>query len=303
MSAAENKPGTANGAQSSPPDPHRPDRRTTVAVLLLVLAALIGLAALFGSTAFAGGDDWETFHGAAWRVLRGQPLYGTRVTHAFFSNPPWVAIALVPLALLPPRWGWGMLVGLGFLAVGILARRYTVGRWKILFLLLSPPIFYSTLHGQIDPVVLAMALLPREWWALAALTKPQVAIAWLFGIPRRRWPVAGLVLVAFIGVSLLVFGNWPARLLAQPTPFVDSAHNLWAGLWPFQIPAGLALVLISLRRDDERFLFAASPFLSPYAATSTLLGPWLAVTSWLSDWEVGLLWLSWWGTVIYRLVA
>jgi len=75
---------------------------------------------------------------------------------------------------------------------------------------------------------------------------------------------------------------------------------LWLGLFPFQVPVGVSLILFGISRKDEKLLIAGSPFLSPYAATSSLIGPWLAVSCFLNDWQVFIVWLSWWGAVIYR---
>jgi hypothetical protein len=112
---------------------------------------------------------------------------------------------------------------------------------------------------------------------------------------------AGLLTLLVLLLSFPFFGFWPIDILKQPTPFVEAAHNLWYGLWPFQIPAGLAVLLLGIRRKDERLLIAASPFLSPYAATSSLLGPWIALSSFLKEWEAALIFLSWWGAVLCRL--
>ena len=51
------------------------------------------------------GDDWETFYGAAQRVLSGESLYGKQITFGYSLDPPWVAAALVSISLLPFRYG------------------------------------------------------------------------------------------------------------------------------------------------------------------------------------------------------
>ena len=80
----------------------------------------------------------------------------------------------------------------------------------------------------------------------------------------------------------------------------EKTWNLWLGLWPFQVPAGVTLLLFGLSRKDERLLLAASPFLSPYATISSMLGPWLAVLMFLEKWQAAIVWLSWWAAVAYR---
>ncbi len=167
----------------------------------------------------------------------------------------------------------------------------------------SPAALYILLHGQVEPLILAAVFLPREWWPLAALTKPQIGLGLAFGIQRRGLLRAALITVGVLLLSLVLFGAWPRDLLAQPTPFVEGAHNLWLGLWPFQVPAAVALILLGMRRHDERLLVAAGPFASPYATTSSLIGPWLALVSFLREWESALVWAAWWGAVAYRFLA
>lgn len=88
--------------------------------------------------------------------------------------------------------------------------------------------------------------------------------------------------------------------MRQPRPFVKEAHNLWLGLWPFQFPIFVALILVGISHRDDRFLISGSPFLLPYATTSNLLGLWLGMSCFLKDWQAALLWLFWWGAVVIR---
>jgi hypothetical protein len=270
---------------------------------LLALIAFFAFAAAFALFPPLGGKDWETFQGAAQRVLAGDPLYGSLVTHSYYSNPPWLAVLLIPLSLLPPRWGWGLLAASTLLACVFLVFRYAPGKLKLILFLLSPSLFYILLHGQIDVLILAGLFLPREWWPLVALTKPQVALGMAAGVPRQMWMRAALLTSAIILGSILLFGPWPIDLLRQPTPFREMTHNLWFGLWPFQVPLGIGLLALGIDRKDERFLFSASPFLLPYAAISSLAGPWLAALSFLKNWQALAVFLAWWAAVIYRGVG
>jgi hypothetical protein len=270
-------------------------------VIIFVVAGI--LITTFALSPLPGGDDWETFRGSALRILEGSPLYGEKVTHGYYSNPPWVAFLLIPLSLLPFRWGWAILSIASLALLVVLCRRWKFGIWKTILVVLSPATFYVILHGEIDALVLAGILLPRETWILFALTKPQVAIGMFFGVGWQR-VVKGIILtIIVLLLSFLFFGFWPLELIQQPMPFVDAAHNLFYGLWPFQIPAGLAILLWGIRRNDERFLIAASPLLSPYAATSSLLGPWMAIASYLKSWEASLVFLTWWAAVVYRMLG
>jgi hypothetical protein len=271
--------------------------------LLAILLVFIAFTAGFILSPVATGDDWETFYGTARRALTGVELYKSPVTFAYYSNPPWVAVTLIPFSLLPFRWGWALVCTLSFLGVLAVSFRWKLSPVKVVLAMLSPAMLYITLHGQIDMLLLCGLFLPREWWGLLALAKPQVAIGLLFGIPPQRWLRAGLITAGVLLITLVLFGNWPVDYLHQPHPFASEAHNLWLGLWPFQAPVGVALILMGVSRSEEKMLVAGSPFLMPYATTSSLIGPWLAASAYLKDWQAVIVWLSWWGAVIYRGVG
>jgi hypothetical protein len=283
---------------------HLSDRLGAYRDPVILAAVFILLVALFLATPWSG-DDWETFYGAARRVLHGQTPYGEPITFDYYSNPPWLALIFAPLAWLPEKFGWACVS-----AGTIFAVLLTVQHWepgikpvKVLLAMFSPPTVYIFLHGQIDALVVACALLPVEWWGLVALTKPQVAVGLLAGIPVSRWTRAALMTGAVFAFTVLLFGFWPADWLDQPKLFQEGGHNLWLGLWPFQVPLGVALVAVGFSRRDARLLIAGSPFLSPYAAMSSLLGPWLAALTFLNNWQAALVWASWWGAVAYRAFA
>jgi hypothetical protein len=70
------------------------------------LAGLAGIAlvAAFALAPLPGGDDWRLFSAASRRVWTGEPLYGENESTHYY-NPPWLAVALSPLSLLPHRLG------------------------------------------------------------------------------------------------------------------------------------------------------------------------------------------------------
>jgi len=271
--------------------------------LLLALSG-VALIAAFALSPIPNPDDWETFYGVGHYVWNGTPLYDKPITFAYYFNPPWLAVLLSPFTLLSFRWSWAVLcvVSLGLTAA--LARRWQIGLIRLGLTVLSPAMVYILLHGQVDALILGGLLLPAEWWIIVALTKPQVAVGLMFGIERGRWPRAAAITILIVLLSLLVFGNWPLRFIRQPSSVIEgtvyATHNLWRNLWPYQLPAGVGVLLLGLRRRDARFLLGASPLLSPYTPMSGLLGSWLALASLLNDWEAGVVWLTWWGAVLYR---
>ena len=276
----------------------RVDTRLLPIVVWAIACSL--LIAAFALSPVPAGDDWGIYYGSAQRILAGIPLYGQKVTFGYYYNPPWVAVLLIPLAFLPSHFGWSVLAAASLIGIVGLCRRWQMGMVRPALVLLSPPMMYTLLHGQIDALVISAMLLPREWWPLVSLTKPQVALSLALGVDRLHWGRAILVTTLALVLSVLAFGNWIGMAASQPRPFLQETHNLWLGLWPFQVPAGVALALLGLSRRDDRLLLAAPPFLSAYAATSSLLGPWLAVCSFLNEWQAALVLLSWWGAVVYR---
>lgn len=274
--------------------------------VILLAAVFALLVAAFLASPWSGGDDWKVFHDAGRRVLGGEPLYGEAVMAGYYYyNPAWFALLLAPSGLLPIRLGWAILSAATLIAGVALLRRWEPGSGiiKPVLVLLSPPMIYLLLHGQIDMIIISAVFLPAEWWALAAFTKPQVALGLVAGIPRGRWLRTILVSGTVLAVTLILFGLWPLELIDQPPSFIDIGHNLWRGLWPFQVPAGIALVALGYSRRDERLLIAGSPLLSPYAAISTLIGPWIATITYLNGWQSLLVFVSWWAAVIYRAVV
>jgi hypothetical protein len=209
--------GSMQPLRSSAPTLRLP--RQNAALVLALFAALV-IAFLVGP--WPGGDDWETFHGAARRVLSGESLYETRITHAYYSNPPWLAVLFVPLGVLPFKLGWAILSAASMGAALLLLHRWQprAGMIKPVLVLLSPPMIYILMHGQIDVLVISGVWLPAQYWAVVALTKPQVAIGLIAGVPRAQWVRAGLLTLGLVALSLLVFGNWIAAFLDQPAPYV-----------------------------------------------------------------------------------
>jgi hypothetical protein len=274
---------------------------TPTHLILVGLFLVVVLAFWLGP--WPGGDDWETFYYASHRLIENpSSLYGERITHAYYSNPPWLAASLLPLSLFSFKWSWAVISALTVTLAFLLLRRWAKrpGILKILLVILSPGMIYTIMHGQIDVLIISGLLLPDALWPVAAITKPQVAIGLLFGVKRENWLRAALLTLGILLASFLAFGFWPQQLLAQPAPFVMATHNLWYGIWPFQVPAGVMLIVLGISRRDERLLVAGSPLVSPYAATSSLLGPWIAAVTFLKDWQALLVFASWWGAVIYR---
>lgn len=262
----------------------------------------IFLVVVFTYSPWQPGDDWETFVEASRRVLTGGPLYGHVMVKYYYTNPPWLAILLMPLTLLPFNIGLAVLSAVTLVAPLLLLRRWESkpGLLKPLLALISPPILYILIHGQIDALILLGVFLPAELWWLVAITKPQVTLGLAAAVPVKRWFYTGLITAVVLAVSLLLYSNWPVQILHTPFTIASEAHNIWAGLWPYQVPLGVALITLGFSRRNERLMVASSPLLVPYASLSSMLGAWVAILTYLKDWQAILVWLSWWAAVAYR---
>lgn len=258
---------------------------------------------MFYASPLPTGDDWTTFYESGLRVISGQNLYVKPTSYAWYSNPPWLALILAPLTVLGKRISWSIISALSILAVLALVKKFNLGKLSALLLTLSPPFIYTLLHGQVDAIISLGLLLPIEWWGLVALTKPQTFGGLLLVSLKRRFTRSAMVLCGALLITSAIFGFWFVDLLQQPKPFVWDTHNIFLGLWPFQWIVALLLVLLGLRKKDDRYLLLASPFTMPYVTTGNLYGSWLALCMLLPGRDMVLILLVWWGAVVYRMLT
>jgi hypothetical protein len=266
------------------------------------LLGFLFITALFAFLTLPGGDDWGFFREVVHQILIGKSVYIERYNGSFYVYPPWVAGLLIPLGALPFRWGWGLICSLNFTLAILISRHFKMNLLKQILVLLSPPMLYILLHGQIDVLCLGLLLLPREWWLIGSITKPQVTLGLIFGIPRKDWLKALGIAIGVMTVSLLIFGLWPLEVLRHPKEFAAFSFNIWGGLWPYQILLGIVMVFRAWKQKDDRYLIASSPFFMPYAAYSSLIGPWIALCSTLEDWQAGFILIVWWAVSMSHLL-
>ena len=237
----------------------------------LLLAAL--LIAMFAATTWAVaayapimGIDWvHVYRPAALAMANGQSPYG--VTDLPFVNPPWVLLPMLPIALLDPRIGVGVMF-----ATNLFAFVYVMMRFRV-HPLLVPVMIFATMNnlfnGNIDGLVALGFLLPPQIGLFFMLAKPQmgiaVAIFWLFqawrqGGVKQVIKVFAPVIIALVA-SVLIYGFW----------MVTDITTIWwnASIWPWGIPVGLVLIVIAIWKQDIKWVVGASPFLAPYLTGHT----------------------------------
>lgn len=265
-----------------------------------LLAVFFGLAYAISLIPVQIYDDWYVYRGAARAIVFGEPLYQNKFLFSYYYNPPWLALLLIPFSLFPFQFGAGLMVMTSLVCTAALCHHFKLGTLKTALVVASPMLFYILIHGQVDALTLAGILLPVSVWPLVALTKPQLGIALgLEALKKEHLKPALLLSGGIFLLSLVVFGWWPGAILSSPQP-VQGPHNLWYGVWPRQLPAGIALLFFwwNRGRNDIRWLLAASPFLSPYAAAGSFLGLWIVLHTELKNWQAATLFLTAWAAVI-----
>lgn len=165
-----------------------------------------------------------------------------------YFYPPWVAIAVIPLSLIPYRIALNLWMAFSLvaaaLAIGIMLRlgsRSTTGIWLLIVMLFGftfLPMLHGLAVGQLSAALLAILAgmiwgleTRRERWAGVCLgllsIKPHVGliIALVVGIAlmtQRRWrPLlwASATVWVCISVSFLVSPAWVGDMLAAPHNF------------------------------------------------------------------------------------
>jgi len=267
-----------------------------LSVVSVVVVALVTVMSAFLPQAV----DWHgAFRPAALEILHGRSPYNAEG----FFNPPWAAILLIPFAILPEHIGRAAMALASLAAYVYVAHRLDAKKVAILFLLLSPPVLHGILNGNIDWLAALGFVLP-PWLGLFFLAiKPQVGMATMVFLLFSTWRNGGIkkIITTFtpFGIASLIaialFGPWFLNIKND----INLAGN--ASLWPMSIPVGLALLVLTVRKNDIRFSMAASPALSPYVILHSWVGALLAITSSTPETIASVIGL--WIVVIYKLIA
>jgi hypothetical protein len=281
-----------------------------------VLLALAGVNAAAVRT-----NDFQVFHTAGARALRGEPLYRAEDGRLPFMYAPVVGLLRAPVGALPLRAAKAAWVLASALAVFLFFREAarlaapppTASASLLTPFLLLPYVWHLFSLGQIDGFLLAaMAVSERLasrrpvvsalLWALALLTKPPYLVFLPVALLAREWPrLLALVgwLLALTACALPLWGfaglqSWWA-LLWQSTPdLLCSAQNqsLWALACRYA-PAGrfASLSTVGLGTLALVGLAAWAARAAPSSARATGTAAALAATALVSP-------LGWWTNFI-----
>ncbi|MEJ5223721.1 MAG: hypothetical protein WHV44_04635 [Anaerolineales bacterium] len=221
-----------------------------------------------------------------------------------FINPPWVALLLTPLGLLPARLSGAVNASITFFIISIFVVKEKGKLIELILVLTSLPFLAALYTGTIEWIPVLAFLLPAEVGMLLLLAKPQSGI--FAGLIWWKKSNQKLRLLLFGGgallVSFLVWGNWIEKI-ATNIRYMDatgiglSLHN--ASPWPWGIPVGLFLLYLAWKKSDELLAVIATMFLVPYYVIHSLTLGFACVV--LKNRRVGVaVWLLLWFFAIYR---
>lgn len=275
------------------------NNRIVVFVVGIVLAVLlfIGVATIWSIV----GIDWkETFYPVARAVLDGKSPYIVPT----FRNVPWTVLPLLPFALFSETVGGILFFLATYVAYGWVAYKLKASPIALIAFLISPPVFYGMRMLNVDILVLLGFVLPAPIGLFLVIIKPQMGLAMVIFWFVEAWRNGGIraVLRTFTPVtvvtllSLVFFGNWQAGRQS------DLSGSFWnASLWPWVLPIGLALVMLSLRDRRKELAISASPFLSPYLAYHSWAGALLGLIQ--RDFELVTVVVGMWLVAVVRLLG
>lgn len=254
---------------SSSPLPNLPDRVRACLPLTLAALCLLGLGVALYAILPAASDWADCYRPSILNLAGGKSPYAAHLMQQCpVMNPPWVLAALIPLAILPSKVGGAVLFLATLACYALVAVKFNAKPAGVAALLLSYPVVYGLLYGQIDGLIAVGFLLPTPWALLLLLAKPQITIAAVAYLLIESYQAKGWagVLKAVIpsavayAVSLAAFGNW---LVWFAFPAGQSYNT---SLFPPSLPIGLILLINAIRQRRFEHSVVASPFLSPYLA-------------------------------------
>lgn len=194
-----------------------------------------------------------------------------------FVNPPWTAIPLAPFSLLPLPIAVLVQLCLYFVIITAVIFKFGGNAKTVLLVLLSYIALDSALELNIDWLVYLGLLVMPPFSGPFLLIKPQDAFGYWLTLRPQDFVRAVVVLGAMIGVSLILWFNWPTKLIqAIQTNTLGRFYNLAPVAlmpWPIAIAIGLALSWFGFKRRDPFLAIWGWIFFAPYLTFYALLLP------------------------------
>jgi len=258
-------------------------RRNSRWILILLGIGFLFLLALVVGAVVPEQIDWvRTYRPATRELIALRSPYSVQS----FYNPPWILIPMIPMALLPDSLGNGVLFVVSFCVIIYSAIRMGAKPVSLLAFMLSFPVIFLLLFGQIDWLVLLGFTLPPPIGLIFILSKPQIGIPYAVFIFVESWRSGGVKqvicnfspLTIMLMVSFVLFGYWVRPL--EPH-ILTAIYNL--SLWPTGIVIGLVFLVKAIHKRNKGLSIVAGPFLSPYVGVHSWTVSILAILS--QKWE------------------
>lgn len=220
--------------------------------------------------------DLQIFYAAGLAARSGVNPYSVP---GFFS-PLIVLVYFVPLSLLPLELAVRVNCLICLLAFIVAFWRIARRRPLVFWLLLASPFaLFSAYYGNLEWLPLLGAIVNPLAGVWLAVAKPQIGIVLagvlLLEISRQDGPGralgVGAGVCAMFALSVAAGMRW-STLSGMP-------WNVSA--FPYSIPLGLALAVVSVVRIERLPALAAAPLLAPYLSP----GSWVGVLAFLSRWR------------------
>jgi hypothetical protein len=197
-------------------------------------------------------------------------------TLPIFMNPPWTAVFLAPLAWLSTELAVLIQLCLYFAMLAALIVKYGGGVKHTLIALSSFIAFDSSLELNVEWLLALGLLVPVRWSMPFLLVKPQVLLGYYLGCKPREVLQAALPAIGVFGLSFLLWGWWPVRMLEHIQQVSPESRNYNVAPQSF-LSAGVAIVIgiwlavVAFRKRDVVVGILAFYFFTPYVALYSLL--------------------------------
>jgi len=202
------------------------------------------------------GVDWYDGTGLAIRT----PLDPYSVIS--FHYPPWFALLLSPLGLLPSQLGQAINAYLNLTTAFLIVATRRGKPWALAVVGTSLPLATLLLNANVEWVPMLAFLVPSAWGLPLLAAKPQsgalAALLWFKQAPSKLRLLIPSIIVGLS--SLLIWGWWPPQAIGG-RPLTAEAN---LSPWPWLIPMGLVLMYFAWTRDDELLAVGATLCLVPY---------------------------------------
>jgi hypothetical protein len=209
--------------------------------LFLGFTITFSLAASFIPATGFIGFDWVSFFG----VQNIAPFH-----------PPWTIFVVRYLS-------YPLLIGITMAAVSLAIIQRSIHPVSTIAAFICLPLLWTVFLGQIEGLVV-FGMLGLPWLIPLLLVKPQISFFSLGA--RRSYVLAFLVLMI---ASMLIWGNWPERMLAVESFYAEGRYVQNIGLGWYGLP--LFLLTAWFSRGDMDMLMCSGAFITPHLIFYNLL--------------------------------